>query len=55
MGEYGVPPGGPTLELLEEFLPYAKGCLKHVSERARLEVILGQWASKWTGKQRLFD
>ena len=43
------------MELLEEFLPYAKGCLKHVSERARLEVILGQWASKWTGKQRLFD
>ena len=43
------------MELLEEFLPYAKGCLKHVSERARLEVILGQWAAKWTGKQRLFD
>lgn len=43
------------MELLEEFLPYAKGCLKHPSERARLEAILVQWVGKWRGKQRVLD
>ena len=48
-------PGGRTLEQLDDFLPYAQGCLKHPSERARLETILTLWTAKWTGKKRVLD
>lgn len=43
------------MELLEEFLPYAKGCLRHSAERQRLETILTHWAGQWRGKQRVLD
>ena len=43
------------LDLLDEFLPYAQGCLKHPSERARLVTVLTLWTAKWKGKQRTFD
>jgi len=43
------------LEQLDDFLPYAQGCLKHPSERARLEAILTLWTAKWTGKKRVLD
>ncbi len=43
------------MDLLEEFLPYAKGCLKHPAERQRLAQILALWVSAWTGKQRVLD
>ena len=43
------------MEQLDDFLPYAQGCLKHVSERVRLEGILGQWTSRWRGKHRVLD
>jgi hypothetical protein len=43
------------LELLEEFLPYAQGCLKHPAERQRLAAILTQWVGQWRGKQRVLD
>jgi hypothetical protein len=43
------------LDLLEEFLPYAQGCLKHPSERQRLAQILTHWVAQWTGKQRVLD
>lgn len=47
--------GDPVLDLLDDFLPYAQGCLKHPAERARLAVILTQWSAKWRGKHRVFD
>ena len=43
------------MDQLDEFLPYAQSCLKHASERARLEVILMQWVGRWRGKHRVFD
>ena len=43
------------MELLEEFMPYAQGCLKHPSERVRLAAILTQWAAKWRSKNRRLD
>ena len=43
------------LDLLDEFLPYAQGCLKHPSERARLATVLLVWTARWKGKQRTFD
>ena len=43
------------MDLLDEFLPYAQGCLKHPSERARLAAVLTLWTAKWKGKQRTFD
>lgn len=43
------------MDLLDEFLPYAQGCLKHPSERVRLEAIVTHWGSRWQGKHRIFD
>lgn len=43
------------MDLLDEFLPYAQGCLKHPSERARLAAILARWVGAWRGKQRVLD
>lgn len=43
------------MDLLDEFLPYAQGCLKHPSERVRLVAVLTQWTAKWKGKSRAFD
>ncbi len=44
-----------AVEQLDEFLPYAQGCLRHPSERARLAAILAQWVDRWQGKHRVFE
>ncbi len=43
------------MDLLDDFLPYAQGCLKHPSERIRLAALLSQWTAKWRGKNRTLD
>lgn len=43
------------MDALDEFLPYAQGCLRHPSERARLEAVLTLWVDRWRGKQRVLD
>lgn len=43
------------MEQLDDFLPYAQGCLRHPSERARLEAILLRWAGSWRGRNRVLD
>ena len=43
------------MDLLDEFLPYAQGCLKHPSERARLAAMLLQWTGRWGGKNRVLE
>ena len=45
----------PTLDALDDFLPFAQACLHHPSERARLEKILLAWVGRWRGKHRLLD
>ena len=44
-----------AVDQLDEFLPYAQGCMKHPSERARLAALLDRWAGQWRGKHRVLD
>ena len=43
------------MDQLDDFLPYAQGCLGHPSDRARLEALLTRWVGQWRGKHRVLD
>ena len=43
------------MDVLDEFLPYAQGCLKHPTERQRMVALLTLWVSQWKGKHRVLD